>query len=160
MKKKTTLVTMTAGLTLFAHLSSAEGPRIEPGEWEITTTMEMSMLPEPKVITKTDCISAEQAKSDPLAALVEEGHCTVLSQEESGNSIVFEIECAGDSSMPVKTRGTGEFTGDGKTLSGSMDSTTELPEMPDMPGVAGMPTMGGQVAMSQQWTGRYLGPCN
>lgn len=153
--KKITAVVAAAGVTLFIPLSSAAGPSIEPGKWELTTTMEMSMLPEPRVITKSECISREKAESDPLAALMDQGNCIVLSREESGDSIAFEVECTGDSSMPITSRGKGELTADGKTLSGRIDTTTEMPDMPNVPGMA---QMGGKVTMSMQWTGSYLGP--
>jgi hypothetical protein len=160
MKKITALVAATAGIALFAPLSNAVGPKIEPGEWELTTTMETSMLPAPKVLTRVECIEKEKAEGDPLAALIRDANCTVLSQAEHDDSIAFEIECKGDPSMPIKSRGKGELTGDGKTLSGRIDTTTELPKMPDLPQVAGMPKMGGVVKTSQQWTGRFLGPCD
>lgn len=163
MMQKTALpVAAAAAIILFASQPSAGGPRIEPGEWEITTRMEMPMFPAPKVDKRIECIDKEQAERDLLAGLVEEGNCTILDRDESGSSVTFEVECTGDPSMPVKSHGKGEFTGEGKTFSGNMRFTTELPQMPDMPDmpeVPGMPAMGGEMTMTQQWTGTFLGPC-
>ena len=48
---------LSAVLFIFPISSAlADGIPIEPGEWEVTTTMEMPMLPAPRVQTHTQCI--------------------------------------------------------------------------------------------------------
>ena len=132
---------------LFAGSIMAEGPSMEPGKWEFKTTASMPMMSEPKVTTKTECVTEEEATKDPLAAMVEDINCKVLSREESGDTIEFEVECEGD--MDTKMKGKGKCTADGTSASGNMEMTMEMPQM------------GGQtMKMTQEWEGRRIGDCD
>jgi hypothetical protein len=125
----------------------AEGPRLEPGKWEFTTTSDVPMRKEPKVTTTTKCITKEDAEKDPLAEMVEEGKCTVLSREIDGDAIDFEIECEG--SMGMSSRGKGHFQADGTTASGTMEMSMKMPGF----GGSGM-------KMTQKWEGKRIGDCD
>ncbi len=118
MKKVFAVLIATIVPLLFAKAVLAEGTNIKPGKWEIKTTVTMPMMPEAKVTTQTECITPEEA-SDPLAAIIEEGTCKVLSKEESGNTLEFELECEGE--MGMKMNGKGHFTANGTTASGKME---------------------------------------
>ena len=147
MKKVFAALIVTIAMLFFVKVVMAEGPDLKPGKWEITTTVTMPMMPEAKVMTKTECITAEQADSGLLAAIVEDGTCKVLNKEESGNTIEFEVECGGD--MDMKMRGKGYFTANGTTASGKMEMTMNIPQM------------GGQsTKMTQEWEGKRIGNCD
>ncbi len=140
------ILTLAAALLLGTDIALAEGPSIEPGKWEYTITMNMPMMGE-KVQTDNECVTEEEAKQDPLAMMIEEGNCTVVSKEVSGNTLSFEIECEAEEG--VTSNGKGHFTGEGTTASGEMVITTEIPQM-------GGKTM----TMTQKWEGKRIGDCD
>ncbi len=147
MKKVFAALIVTIAMLFFVKTVMAEGPDLKPGKWEFTTTITMPMMPEAKVTTNTVCITAEQANSDPLAAMIEDGACKVLRKEENGNTIEVEVECDGD--MDMKMRGNGSFTANGTTASGKMEMTMNMPQM------------GGQsMMMTQEWEGKRVGDCD
>lgn len=151
MKKVFVALIVTIAMLFFAKVVMAEGPDLKPGKWEFTTTVTMPMMPEAKVTTQTECITPEEANSDPLAAMIEEGTCKVLNKEEHGNTIEFEVECQGE--MGMKSRGKGYFTANGTTASGKMEVTMNIPQ--------NIPQMGGQsMKMTQEWEGRRIGDCD
>lgn len=155
MKKLTTLFGI-AGITFVA--SAGFAIELTPGEWTFTTISENSMMPGKQRSEKVKCVTAEEAKADPLKAFIDEGDCTVLSRKESGNTLEFEVECKGDPKMRMTTRGKGTFTSKGKTASGKMQVKMSAPNMPNMPEMPNMPKIDG-MTMTQTWEGKYNGPC-
>ena len=150
MKKVFAALIVTIAMLFIVKVVMAEGPDIKPGKWEIKTTVTMPMMPEAKVTTQTECITPEEA-SDPLAAIIEEGTCKVLSKEESGNTLKFELECEGE--MDMKMNGNGHFTANGTTASGKMEMTMNMPQ--------DIPQMGGQsMKTTQEWEGKRIGNCD
>ncbi len=71
-----------------AACALADGPQLTPGKWKFDSTIVMSMMGgEPKTQSETKCVTKEEAEKDPLAAIVEQGRCKVLSRETSGDSL-------------------------------------------------------------------------
>jgi hypothetical protein len=154
--KKTSLIACTCSVVcLLAGPAVADGPDLTPGKWEFETKSVMPMAAGPTTRSETRCITSEEAEADPLAAMVEEDRCKVLSQTRTDDSITFEIECDGDPKMKMKMRGKGTFTATGDSASGKMDMTVNMPAMPNMP-----PQMAGTMTMTQTWTGKRLGDCD
>lgn len=152
--RKTSLVACVWGVVcVLAGPVFADGPALTPGKWEFETKSVMPMAATPTTRSETRCITSEEAKADPLAAMVEKDRCRVLSQTRTDDSITFEIECDGDTKM--KMRGKGTFTATGDSASGKMDMTMNMPAMPNMP-----PQMAGTMTMTQTWTGKRLGDCD
>jgi hypothetical protein len=147
MKKASVIFALIVASLLTVQLALAEGPELEPGKWQFTTTMHTPMMGKPQVITDTECITEEEAKKDPLASMIEEGNCKVLKKEISGDTVEFEVECQGE--MDVKSKGKGHFTSDGTTMTGEMEITMDMPKM-------GGKTM----TMTQKWEGKRLGDCD
>lgn len=131
---------------LFAKVVLAEGPNLKPGKWEFKITSTIPMMPDARIMTKTECITAEEASRDPLAAMVEDGKCRVLNKAENGKTIEFEVECDGD--LDMKMRGNGYFTADGTTASGKMEMTMDMPQMGDQNMMSGQ-----SMKMTQEWEG-------
>jgi hypothetical protein len=151
MKKIFAALIVTITMLFFAKVVMAKGPDLKPGKWEFTTTATMPMMAEAKVTTQTECITLEEAESDPLAAVIEEGTCKVLNKKESGNTLEFEIECEGE--MGMNMTGKGHFTANGTTASGKMEMTMNMPQ--------NIPQMGGQsMKMIQEWKGKRIGDCD
>ncbi len=149
MKKVFAVLIVAIAPLFFVKAVLAEGPNIKPGKWEIKTTVTMSMMPEAKVTTQTECITPEEA-SDPLASIMEESTCKVLNKEESGNTLKFEVECEGE--MGMKMNGKGRFTASGTTASGNMEMTMNMPQMGDQ-AIQNM-------KMTQEWEGKRIGNCD
>lgn len=141
-------------VVLLAGSAHAESMQLKPGKWKFESSTVMSMSPQPQTSTETKCITEEVAKQDPLAEMVEKGNCKVLSRSEDGDTLNFEIECAGDERTKMKSRGKGTFTSSGDKASGTMSLAVEMPEMANMPGA------GGKMTMEQKWTGERLGACD
>jgi len=152
MKKVFVVLIVALATLLFAKVTMADGPNLKPGKWKFKTTSIIPMMPDAQIVTKTECITAEEADRDPLAAMVEEGICRVLSREDSGNTIEFEVECDGD--LGMKMSGNGYFTADGTTASGKMVMTMDMPQM------GGQNMMSGQMKITQEWEGKRTGDCD
>ena len=144
-------VSCVCGCILVAITGLSWGFEINPGNWEITTTVTMPMLPQPQVSTTTECITREKARQDPLAAINKAGHCRALARKEQGNSLDFKVECQ---QRNMVSHGVGHYVADGNTMSGFMEIRMD---MPAMPAAQGMPVRAMQVKTS--WKGRRLGPC-
>ena len=124
---------------------------MDHGKWEFTTTLTMPMFPQPQVTTTTECITEEEAKQDPMTNLINDGSCTILNKKKSGSTLDFAMEC---NEGGITSRGKGQFTARGKTASGFMEMTMDMPAMPNMPD---MPT--GPMKMTTSWTGKRIGAC-
>lgn len=154
------LALAAAGLPV--HAAAADGPKLSPGKWQFESTISTSRMAQPRKESETRCITEEQSKADPLAAIGALGNCNVTKRTEKGDSLDFEVDCAGetDQKIDMKMRGTGVFTGDGDTASGRMDLTFETPEVPDMSEIPSMPQLGGKMTLNQSWTGKRVGECD
>lgn len=154
---RTTIVVLAAAaVALLAHRAPAAGLDMNPGRWQFDTKVQSSMTPQPKTKSEVKCVTKEQLQRDPLATIIEEGRCKVLSRKESTNSLEFEIACTFDPQAKMNMRGKGVFTGSGDTASGHMDVKMAMPKMEGAPN---MPPMGGNMTMRQEWTGKRLGAC-
>lgn len=131
----------------------SDGPSMKPGKWEFTTTITMPMMPQPQTMTNIECITKEQAREDPLGALLKEGMCDLVSKKVRGNRIDFEVACQGD--MNVTSTGTGHFITKGNTASGEMEVIMNMPEMANVPNMKGQ-----EMKMEQSWKGRRIGACD
>ncbi len=59
--------TLLGILLLAVPAAQADGIAIEPGMWEMTSTMHMPMLPEPRVTTTTECMEKSELSMDEFA---------------------------------------------------------------------------------------------
>ncbi len=144
MKKLFAVLIVAIVPLLFANVVSAESMNIKPGKWQYKITSRSPMMPDAQVMTDTKCITAEEAKSDPLTTLLEDNVCKVLSKEQSGNTIKFELEC--EAGMGNKMRGNGVFTANGTTASGKMEMTMNMGDQ--------------SMKMTQEWEGKRIGNCD
>ena len=146
MHKAIILITLAAGL---ASAASAQELKVKPGNWETTTTMNMSMtmngqamnIP-PRTMTQTQCMTPEDAKFSP-DELTQEG-CEVSNVKSGERTLSFDMVC----------------TQQGATMNGSM--AFEL----DASGETGTGTMdlegsmqGATMSMTGNTSAKYLGAC-
>jgi hypothetical protein len=87
-----------AGLLLAAWLS-AGGPAwagLQPGSYEMTTTVTMPGMPEPQSVTETQCIKPEDAR-DPGGYMLQEmsasGQCTLGDHSQEGDHLMADFIC-------------------------------------------------------------------
>ena len=130
---------------LFIVLSALSLPAaaqtMEPGQWQFTSTITSSLLPQPQVSTSTQCVSKEDA-SDPtrFTGKDQAANCKVTPGTRSSDSYSWTVSCP-DQNM----RGAGKATFGRGAIDSEMQMTVE---------------MGGQkMEMQTRTAGRLQGPC-
>ena len=129
---------IAALLILFTSSACTADPILEEGEWEMTTQMEMSGMPEgmPTMppMTHRQCLTREMM----LPAQATDQNCEKIEQSVSGNTVTWSMVCTANG-ITSEMNGTTTYTGD--TMNGTMHILTQGMEM------------------SSQVTGKRLGPC-
>jgi Protein of unknown function (DUF3617) len=101
---------------------------MRPGQWEITTQMEMPNMPMKMPETKmTQCVTAEQLK-DPTAAMSGGGPggkpnsaCKISDYKTSGGTVSWKMACP----PPQAVDGTAEMTFKDDSYTGKMNMKTD-----------------------------------
>ena len=136
-------LTLASLLTLPAtHFAMAnDSVSIEPGLWEISTTMTMPMLPQPRVQTQQECIKNSQISPQDLAPS-ENGECSTLEAKVSGDTLSWSMQC---NTPGGGMKGHGSFESKGDSGSGNMTMNMDI--------------NGQSFSMDMVWKGRRLGSC-
>ena len=122
--------------------ASAEGVSIDPGMWEMTSTMTMTMMPEPRSTTVNECIEDDEISPESFN-MGEENPCTISEMSVEGNTASWSISCP-TGGGPVM-EGQWEFTSSGDTISGNGSMSTEL--------------NGQTMGFNMTWEGKRVGDC-
>ena len=129
-------------LVLIAPLSawSAE-PDIKQGEWEMTTTVEGGMMPQPMTFTTRQCLT----KENYLLQTSPEGtqSCKVKNTSVKGNTVSWTVDCPSGERGPIS--GQGEITYRDTSYEGTMRITMQMEGRP--------------ATITQKLRGRYIGEC-
>ncbi len=140
MKRKTTLL---AVLAIASTPVLAEGIPVEPGMWEVTTTMTMPMMPTPQVMTVQECFKDEILDMDDMSADDLDPNCEFDLTQVDGSTMRWNIDC------PVEGGGTmhAEWvaTSDGDSVEGEGNMSVSV--------------AGQNMDMHMTWTGKRTGPC-
>ena len=137
-----TRLLLAALLLTFSSASMARGVPMDPGKWETTMTMEMSMMPGPKVQTDIRCITESELSPDNFQS-VQDSPCEVSEFEIDGNDVSWSIACP----MPGGSMtGNWSFTSGGDTVTGKGNLKG------DMGGMA--------IEMNMSWEGKRIGDCD
>ena len=140
MKHKLCILLIT---TLFAAPAvMADGIPIEPGLWEITSTMQMPMLPEPRVTTTTECMENSEITMDDMGTEDMDPNCTADVSQVDSNTMKWSFDC------PVQggtSHGEWEMVSEGDSVSGN--------------GVITMSFQGQAMEMTMEWEGHRVGNC-
>lgn len=124
------------------NISQADGIPIEPGQWEMTSTMTMSMMPQPKTTTTKECI--EEDTLDPAAFNIDdENPCNISEVKIDSNTASWSINCPTDGGQTME--GSWEVTSHGDTLSGKGQMSTEF--------------SGQKFGFDMAWKGKRIGDC-
>ena len=136
-----------AGLAamFFAVTSNAQGVDIDPGQWEMTSTMSMKMtgmsLP-PQTFTVTECIEAEELDPDHFN-MDQENPCEISNLAVDDNTAKWSISCPSEDG---NMEGQWEFTSKGGSLTGNGTMTANY---------------GGQeMDFQMTWEGNRTGDCD
>ncbi|TVM15636.1 hypothetical protein DPQ33_14645 [Oceanidesulfovibrio indonesiensis] len=131
------LLLFVAGLLLVA--AAPASAQIKYGTWEITTKVSMPGMPmEMPAMTHTQCLT-----EDGMTPQAEQPdhNCETESRVE-GDTVHYTVIC---DSPEGSMRGEGTATYAGDTMSGSMHMVMEGDD--------------GDMEVTQEYSGRYLGPC-
>ena len=130
----------TLAVLALAPLSAA-AQTMEPGQWEITSTMTTSMLTKPQVVTRTECISKEDAE-DPtrFSGRDQAQGCKVTPVTRSPELYSWTIACPQQG-----------MSGDGKVRFGRGTVEGEVRMVVE--------AQGQKVEMFSRSSGRRVGPC-
>ena len=95
---------------------AAEGVKIEPGEWEMTSTTSSATLDQDHVQTTSRCIKFSELTANDLTP--KRGECSISENSVTGNTLNWKVACK----MQVGTmNGVGSFSSKGTAGSGNMD---------------------------------------
>lgn len=120
--------------------AAAQG--MEPGEWELTTTITSPMMPQPQTTTVTHCIKQEDLAEPSrwMGGTPPGSDCTLTPGTRDARGATWEMACP---SSAMKGRGRARFSG------GMMDSEMEMSGMAE----------GKQFELRTKTRGKRIGPC-
>ncbi|MDH3901719.1 MAG: DUF3617 domain-containing protein [Xanthomonadales bacterium] len=127
---------------MFAGTASAEGVSIDPGMWEMTSTVTMSMMPEPRSTTVKECIKDDELSPESFN-MDKENPCTISDVAVEENTARWAISCS-TGGGPVM-EGQWEFTSSGEKISGNGSMSTEF--------------NGKTMGFDMVWVGKRVGDC-
>jgi len=130
-------------LFLAAPAAWAEGIPVEPGMWEMTSTVTMPMLPQPRVTATTECMTESEVSMDDMGGEDMDPDCQFEMAQVDGNTMKWSFDC------PVEG---GTSHGEWEAIS-TGDSVTGK-------GVVTMSFQGQTMEMSMVWEGKRIGDCD
>jgi Protein of unknown function (DUF3617) len=129
-------------LAVASGAAAAQQQGMEPGEWELTTTISSPMMPQPQTATVRHCIKAEDLAEPSrwMGGSPPGSDCTLTPLERDASGASWEMACP---SSGFKGRGRARFA------AGMMDSEMQMRGMQN----------GKKFEMQTKTRGRRLGPC-
>ena len=131
------------GILFFATPAAwADGIPVEPGMWEMSSTMNMPMLPQPRVTTTTECIRESEISMDDMGSGEMDPNCQFEMAQIDGNTMKWSFDC------PVEggtSHGEWEATSSGDSVTGK--------------GLITMSFQGQTMEMTMSWEGKRIGDC-
>lgn len=137
MKHPVLIFTFTI-LTICLPALALGSPNMQPGNWEITSTIEMPGMTFSMPASKhTQCISSEEMIPQ---AQQENDKCQILENQLHGDTLTWKIECESEGGVMTSR---GKIVYHGATFDGTIHTTgSQLPS-----------------GMTQQMTGKRIGNC-
>ena len=143
MKKSIVHTIVAPGLLVLISISAlAEGIPVEPGLWKMTSTVNMPMLPQPRVTTVTECMEKSEITMDEVGGEGMDPNCTFDMAQVDGNTMKWSVDC------PVEggtSHGEWQATSGGDTVTGEGSLT--------------MSFQGQTMEMTMAWEGQRIGAC-
>jgi hypothetical protein len=129
-------------LVLISISALAEGIPVEPGLWKMISTVNMPMLPQPRVTTVTECMEKSEITMDEVGGEGMDPNCTFDMAQVDGNTMKWSVDC------PVEggtSHGEWQATSGGDTVTGEGSLT--------------MSFQGQTMEMTMTWEGQRIGAC-
>ncbi len=120
----------------------AKGVSITPGMWEMTSTMTMSMMPQPTSSTVKECIENDELSPESFN-MEEDNPCNISDVTIDGNTARWSINCPTEGGPVME--GQWEFTSKGDSISGNGTMSAEF--------------AGQQMGFNMTWEGKRVGNC-
>ena len=143
MKKSIVHTIVAPGILVLISISAlAEGIPVEPGLWKMTSTVNMPMLPQPRVTTVTECMEKSEITMDEVGGEGMDPNCTFDMAQVDGNTMKWSVDC------PVEggtSHGEWQATSGGDTVTGEGSLT--------------MSFQGQTMEMTMTWEGQRIGAC-
>ena len=129
-------------LFLTAPVARADGIPVEPGMWEMSSTMTMPMLAQPRVTTTTECMTESEISMDDMGGEEMDPNCQFEMAQVDGNTMKWSFDCPVDGGT---SHGEWEATSSGDSVTGN--------------GVITMSFQGQTMEMTMAWQGKRIGDC-
>jgi hypothetical protein len=129
-------------LFLTASVARADGIPVEPGMWEMSSTMTMPMLAQPRVTTTTECMTESEISMDDMGGEDMDPNCQFEMAQVDGNTMKWSFDCPVDGGT---SHGEWEATSSGDSVTGN--------------GVITMSFQGQTMEMTMSWQGKRIGDC-
>ena len=129
-------------LLSIAPAIQADGIPVEPGLWEMTTTVNLPIMPQPKVSTTTECMKDSEFDMDDVASDGSDNDCKFKMGEVDGSTMKWTVDC------PVEggsSHGEWVATSSGDSVTGNGKMT--------------MAFQGQTMEMTMSWEGKRIGEC-
>ena len=120
----------------------ADGIPVEPGMWEMSATMTMPMLAQPRVTTTTECMTESEISMDDMGGEDMDPNCQFEMAQVDGNTMKWSFDCPVDGGT---SHGEWEATSSGDSVTGN--------------GVITMSFQGQTMEMTMSWQGKRIGDC-
>ena len=131
------------GMLFFAVPAAwADGIPVEPGLWEMSSTMNMPMMPQPRVTTTTECMKESEISMDDMGGEDIDPNCQFEMAQVDGNTMKWSVDC------PVEggtSHGEWEATSSGDSVTGE--------------GLVTISFQGQAMEMTMSWEGKRIGDC-
>jgi len=125
-----------------ATAALADGIAVEPGMWEMNSTMNMPMLSQPRVTTTTECIEKSEISFDDMGGEEMDPNCKFQTAQVDASTMKWSFDC------PVEggtSHGEWEATSGGDTVTGE--------------GLMTVSFQGQTMEMTMSWEGKRVGAC-
>ena len=133
---------LLAALLLYPFALMAQDIPMNPGQWEMKMTMQMSMMPQPQVKVTSKCIEESELNLESFQ-MAGDSECSQADTELVGNTVRGSITCPGPTSDMT---GNWEFTVDGDSLVGHGIMNTDMGGKP--------------MEIKLAWEGKRTGDCD
>jgi len=140
---KLCVVISSLTVMFFSVSAIAEGVSIDPGNWEMTSTITMTMMPQPQTTTVMGCIKEPELNPEDFN-MDEDNPCNISEVAIDGDTASWSINCPTEGGAVME--GKWEFTSAGDSISGS--------------GTMSMDYAGQEMGFEMSWAGKRIGDCD
>ncbi len=123
-------------------LALAAGIPVQPGLWQMTSTMTLPILPEPRVTTTADCVEKSEISMDDMGTTGLDPNCTFEIDQVDSKTLKWSFDCPAEGGT---SHGEWMAVSEGDSISGS--------------GLMTMSFQGQAMEMTMAWEGKRVGDC-